>query len=267
VTEEFEPQRALMLANLLDTMRTFAGVRSGAQVWEDDGILCIYSGFPGAVFNSVLLTKPVHTEEELKLKFDYVDAMYRQRRARWSLWLADYLVPGKILLWLKPILDRYGATVVSRGSGLFAEKLLPARKTLPTLEFLPVGIPATRFDFCHVMSAAFRTPLATFLDVYHNTEYWSGEIRGFLAYSGNRAVATTCIMPSRGVLGVYGVAVLPDVQRKGIGERIVRHALEEMSGKTGLTSAVLQSSEIAENLYRRMGFRRITSVTIYNEAR
>lgn len=267
MTDEFEPQRALMLANLLDTMRTFASVRSGAQVWEDDGILCVYSGLPGAVFNSVLLTKPIRTEEELKLKFDYVDAMYRQRRARWSLWLTDYLVPGKILLRLKPMLDRYGATVVSRGSGMFAEQLLPTRKTLPKLEIIPVGIPATRFDFCHVMSVAFRTPLATFLDVYHNAEYWSGAIRGFLAYSGNRAVATTCIMPAHGVLGVYGVSVLPDVQRKGIGERIVRYALDEVGRQNGLKSAVLQSSEIAESLYRRMGFRRITSVSIYNETR
>lgn len=264
---QIECQRELLLSNLLDTMRTFGAVRDSAEIWEEDGLLCIYSGFPGAVFNSVLLTKPVDSEEELRLKFDYVHALYQTRRARWSLWLVDYLVPPSLLRRMRPLLERYGAGVVSQGVAMFAEQLEPPTRALPALEIVPVSVPATRFDFCHVMAVSFRTPLATFLDVYHAPGYWQGQMRGFVAYSQNRALATACVMPAHGVLGIYGVSVMPDVRRKGIGERIIRHALNEVSRQTGLDATVLESSEIAESLYRRMGYRRISGVTIYNETR
>ena len=117
------------------------------------------------------------------------------------------------------------------------------------------------------MAIAFKTPLNTFLDVYHTVEYWRSPMRGFVAYSANRAVATACVMPAHNVLGVYGVSVLPDVQRKGIGERTVRYALAQVAAETGLGASVLESSEIAHSLYRRMGYQKITGLSIYNETR
>ena len=265
--DDIAAQREVLLANLLDTMRTFATVRDTAEVWEDDGLLCIYSGLPGAVFNSVLLTRPVSTEAELKLKLQYVEAMYKQRRARWSLWLVEYLVPDKLIRRLRQLLDHYGAHIVSRGSAMYADQLLAPVRPLPALEYVPVRAPATRFDFCHVMAVAFRTPLNTFLDVYHTLGYWDGQMRGFVAYSGNRALATACVFPAHGVLGLYGVSVLPEVQRKGIGEAVVRHALAQVALQTGLRASVLESSEMAEGLYRRMGYRPIAGVSVYNESR
>jgi ribosomal protein S18 acetylase RimI-like enzyme len=265
--EELEQKRALLLSNLLDTMQSFATVRDTAEVWEDDGLLCVYSGMPGAVFNSVLLTQPVTDEKELRVKFDYVQAMYRQRRARWSLWLVEYLLPLELRKKLGPLAEKYSLRMVSQGSGMFVEKLAPVERALPKLRIEEVSSPASRFDFCHVMAVAFRTPLATFLDVYHTTDYWCGAMRGFVAYSGNRAVGTACVMAAHGVMGVYGVAVVPDVQRQGIGERTVRFALERVSRESGLESCVLESSDVAEGLYRRMGFGWITGVSVYNETR
>ncbi len=263
--QEIDRQRHLLLTNLLDTMRTFAIVKDTAEVWKEDGLLCIYSGFPGAIFNSVLLTSPVASTEELRIKFDYVQALYKSRRARWSLWLVEDLLSAKLLANLKPLLERYGLRPVSRGTGMFTPKLNLPLRTLPKLEIRSVEAPVTRFDFCHVMAVAFRTPLNTFLDIYHTVEYWRSPMRGFVAYSANRAVATACIMPAHGVLGVYGVSVLPDVQRKGIGERTVRYALAEVSSETGLEASVLESSEIALAFYRRMGYQPITGLSIYNE--
>ena len=255
-----------LVENLFAMMRTFALCRAEADVWEEAGLLCVYSGLPGAVFNSVLLTEAIQDEEELRLKLEYADALYKRRRARWSLWLIEHYVPPKLLGRIGPMVDRYGLTSVLRGQGMIAESLNPPLRRLPELEILPVYAPATRFDFCHVMSVAFRTPLKTFVDVYNTPAYWEGPLRGFVAYSGNRAVGTACIMPAAGVLGVYGVAVLPDVQRKGIGECILRHGLETLSRETGLNVTVLESSEIALGLYRRMGYAPVAALTIYNES-
>ena len=260
-------ERAALVENLYAMMRTFARCRAEADVWEEAGLLCVYSGLPGAVFNSVLLTEPVKDEEELRLKLEYADALYKRKHARWSLWLVEHLVPERLLGRVGAMVERYGLKTVLRGEGMIAPELSASRRVLPKLEILPVYAPATRFDFCHVMSVAFRTPLSTFIDVYHTDEYWDGPLRGFVAYLANRAVGTACVLPGAGVLGVYGVAVLPDVQRRGIGERVLRYGLETVSRETGLQATVLESSDIAVGLYRRMGYRKITGVSIYNESR
>ena len=265
--QSIDQQRDLLVANLLDTMRTFAGVRAEAEVWEEDGLLCVYSGLPGAVFNSVLLTKPVADERELKLKLDYVHARYQSRRARWSLWLVEHFVPARLHSRVLPLVELYGPKILLRGTGMFAADLKAPTRTLPSLQLHQVQSPASRFDFCHVMAVAFRTPLATFLDVYHASDYWRGPMRGFVAYSGNRAVATACVLPAHGVLGLYGVSVLPDVQHKGIGERTVRFAIDELASQTGLNASVLESSEVALGLYRRLGYSEVTGLSVYNESR
>lgn len=264
---ELELQQARMLDNLLATMRTFASVRDSAEIWELDGMLCVYSGLPGAVFNSVLLTAEVESEKELRLKFDYVDALYRTRRAKWSMWLVDHLVPPRLLRRIRPLLEAYGVGAVSHASGMYCDQLAEPLRPLPKLEITRVLSPATRFDFCHVMAVSFLTPLATFLDVYNNPTYWQGPMHGYVAYSGNRAVATACILPGETALGVYGVAVLPDVRRRGIGERIVRYSLADVTSETGVQPSVLQSSVIAERLYTQLGYHRIAGVSIYNDSR
>ncbi len=260
-------EQAVLVENLFAMMSTFARCRPEAEVWEDAGLLCVYSGLPGAVFNSVLLTQPVVDREELRLKLEYVDALYKRRHARWSLWLVEHYVPDTLLGGIGGMLDRYGLKNIIRGQGMIATEFAPPLRTLPQLEIHPVYSPASRFDFCHVMSVAFRTPLSVFIDVYNTPDYWDGPLRGFVAYSGNRAVGTACVLPAAGVLGVYGVAVLPDVQRKGIGERVLRYGLETLVAETGLTTTVLESSEIALPLYRRLGYRSIAALTIYNESR
>ncbi|WP_031500971.1 GNAT family N-acetyltransferase [Bryobacter aggregatus] len=262
-----ERERALLVANLFDMMRTFAGTRPGAAIWEEDELLCVYSGLPGAVFNSVLLKTPVRTEEELKIKLAYADALFRRQDARWSLWLVEHFVPDQLLGRVGRLVERYGLTTVLRGAGMVVEELTAPSRVLPQLEIRPVQAPAARFDFCHVMSVAFRTPLATFLDVYQSDNYWKGPLQGYVAYSGTRAVGTACVLATQGVVGIYGVSVLPDVQRKGIGQRLVRYVLDLTKQETGLSMSVLESSEAAMALYQHLGYRRITGVSVYNESR
>jgi GNAT superfamily N-acetyltransferase len=257
-------ERDELRGNLEATLKTFAAVRSNGEVWEEEGLLCVYSGLPGAVFNTVMLTGEVNEESELLVKLDYVEAMYRTRRARWSLWLLDYLLPPPVAKKMERLMERYEGRRVSMGWGMHAERVFEQTRKLPRLEMIQVDRPAQRYDFCHVMAMAFRTPLGTFLDVYHNENYWRGGLRGYVAYSGGTAVGTACVMAASGVVGVYGVAVLPEMQRIGIGERVVRYVLGEARRESGYESCVLEASEMAEGLYRRLGFKAVTGVSIYN---
>jgi ribosomal protein S18 acetylase RimI-like enzyme len=262
-----EEQRARLLGNLEETLSGYAAVSSLGRVEGLDGWLCVYSGRPGAVFNTVLPLTGIASIPDLRRQIAAVDRWYRQRKARWSLWLLEYLLAPECLGILPALLTDYGLRLVSRGAGMTADGLAARQRALPELQVRRVGRPATRIEFCQVMGLAFLTPVQTFLDVYHNAEYWAGPMHGYVGYWQGRAAATSCVLASQGVLGVYGVAVLPELQRRGLGEAMMREALEREMAETGRHRIVLQASEAAMALYRRLGFTAVTRVSIYNASR
>jgi hypothetical protein len=68
-------------------------------------------------------------------------------------------------------------------------------------------------------------------------------------------VATANGFREAGVLGVYSVSTVPAARRQGIGTAITAQAVTASAG----LPAVLQPSEMAEPLYRRLGFERFTT--------
>jgi GNAT superfamily N-acetyltransferase len=74
---------------------------------------------------------------------------------------------------------------------------------------------------------------------------WLGLVDG-------RPAAVSMGFRDAGVLGIYGVATVPDMRRRGLATALTSHALAQASD----VPAVLQPSTMAEPMYRRLGFRR-----------
>ena len=74
-------------------------------------------------------------------------------------------------------------------------------------------------------------------------------------------VATHIVFNSAGVVGVYGIAVVPSARGKGIGAAITLKPLLEARDKEGYNHAVLFSTEMGAPVYERIGFR-MTNVRI-----
>jgi ribosomal protein S18 acetylase RimI-like enzyme len=66
-----------------------------------------------------------------------------------------------------------------------------------------------------------------------------------------------------GAIGVYNVATMPDHQRRGYGEAVMRHAVAEAQREHGIERTILQSTPAGLSLYERMGYRTITRVSVY----
>ncbi len=260
-----EEERRSLVENLLLAMRSYGGGHPQACILERPGAIAVYSGRPGAIFNSVLLDRAVSGEAELRDIFAWAQDQYAKRGARWSLWLVEHFVPAGVLPKVAALLEPYGLAAQHRSQGMVAHGLAPVDRALPPLEFLPILAPAARFDFCYVMSQAFDTALATYLDIYHQPLYWEGALFGYVGYHEHRAIASACYLASRDAIGLYGVATLPASQRRGFGERLIRYLVAEAQRATGLSRLVLEASDRAVPLYRRLGFRRIATVTVYNE--
>jgi ribosomal protein S18 acetylase RimI-like enzyme len=75
--------------------------------------------------------------------------------------------------------------------------------------------------------------------------------RGFLAWEGGRAVGSAVAQEGGGATGVFGVAVLPEARRRGIGAALTLTAARAFPADL----AWLMPSAMARSVYERLGFR------------
>ena len=75
----------------------------------------------------------------------------------------------------------------------------------------------------------------------------------FIALLSGRAVGTACYFVYGGLAWVGAVGVVPELQRKGIGTRLMDAVLSELS-EAGVRTVRLDASRAGYRLYRRLGF-------------
>jgi len=85
--------------------------------------------------------------------------------------------------------------------------------------------------------------------------------RMLLGRLNGEPVGTNVIFNGAGVVGVYGIAVVPSARGKGIGAAITLKPLLEARDKDGYKYTVLFSTEMGAPVYERIGFR-LTDVRI-----
>ncbi|WP_343082055.1 GNAT family N-acetyltransferase [Ostreiculturibacter nitratireducens] len=91
----------------------------------------------------------------------------------------------------------------------------------------------------------------------------AGQTR-FTGYLDGKPVATSSLVLSHGLAGVYAVATLPEARRRGIGAAMTLHALQAAKA-AGAQVAVLQSSSMGRPIYERMGFTRRFDYRIFQQ--
>jgi GNAT superfamily N-acetyltransferase len=89
--------------------------------------------------------------------------------------------------------------------------------------------------------------------------------RHFVGWSGGQAVASTSLLFSAGVAGIYGVTTIPPARRQGIARCMVVHAIRT-ARQAGYQIVVLSPTEMSERIYHRLGFRAYTSIRHYTRA-
>lgn len=86
--------------------------------------------------------------------------------------------------------------------------------------------------------------------------------RHFLGTLDGRPVATASLFLAAGAAGLYFVCTVPELRGRGIGAAISRAALLG-AGPLGLRLGVLGSSPMGHGVYRRLGFRDVCEVHVY----
>jgi ribosomal protein S18 acetylase RimI-like enzyme len=146
---------------------------------------------------------------------------------------------------------------------MYADRLAPAVRTLPTLDVRRVADEPTRGAFSEVMSTAFEIPHSVSTSVYGPERAWRGTFQGYVGYSNGRAVTTTAAVITGDVIGLYSVATLPQHRRLGFAEAIMRQVVQEAEQTRGVSRTVLQATSSGLSLYEAMGYRPVTSFHVF----
>jgi ribosomal protein S18 acetylase RimI-like enzyme len=145
---------------------------------------------------------------------------------------------------------------------MLAERVAPPVKRLPRMEVRRVRDGGARDAFCGIGSACFHVPVLWFQEVFDSESVWE-RFAAYVGYADGEPVSTAATVIGCDAIGVYNVATLPDRQRLGYGEAVMRYALAEARREHGMERSVLQSTPAGYKLYERMGYRTVAKLAVY----
>ena len=252
-----------MDANLRATLAVFALARRGGETREASGLSLVSSRVDYAMFNSASLSAPVSTPAELSARLEDAASFYEDRRMPWSAWLCDGWLAPAALDGAHRACEDVGLRFVAQLPAMQAERLNEPVLPVPQLEFRRVEDAYTREGFTRLMCQAFGVPHGAARDIYESESTWRGPLAGYIGFSGGEIVTCAATLVHAGVAGVYAVGTVPERQRRGYAEAVMRHALADTEARCGAHPTILQSSAAGYRLYERMGYRTVTRYLVF----
>ena len=248
--------------NLRESFRVVAAGRGRGEVRELPGVSIAAAGVTFQMFNAAFLSAPVATEAELQQRILLSMSHFNVRGLEWAYWVCEDWIDSRTRRKSRQIFERQGLRHSVDLPGMVAERIAPPVKPLPALEIRRVGDTATREAFCTIGSVCFHVPIAWFREVFDNRAVWEA-FAAYVGYRNEDPVSTAAIVMGGGAIGVYNLATMPDRQRHGYGEAVMRHALAQAQKEHGIERSILQSTPAGYRLYERMGYRTVTRVSVY----
>lgn len=118
----------------------------------------------------------------------------------------------------------------------------------------PVESPAMADTLVAVLEDGFGVP-AGFYRSYGCPGVWDApEIRCYLGWLDDEAVACAAVLLSGEMAGLYHVSTIKEFRKMGLADALGRHALRE-AAETGCRAATLQPTMMGYSIYTRIGFR------------
>jgi ribosomal protein S18 acetylase RimI-like enzyme len=249
-------------ANLRESFRVVAANRAAGELQEMDGVSIASAGVTFQMFNAAFLSAPVVSEGQMDLRVAQAAVHFAARGQRWSYWICHGWLDGRTRRRLPSVLRKRNLLQAVELPGMLAEEVLPPVRELPKIELRRVCDGPVKDAFCAIGSTCFNVPLAWFCEVFDSHGVWD-DFAAYVGYVDGEPVSTAATVIGGGVVGVYNVATMPGRRCGGYGEAVMRYALEQARFEHGISRTILQSTPQGFELYRRMGYRTVTSVAVF----
>ncbi|MGP8248229.1 MAG: GNAT family N-acetyltransferase [Bryobacteraceae bacterium] len=248
--------------NLRESFRVIAASRSVGELRELPGVSLASAGTTFQMFNAAFLSAPVESDVELARRVVLPSVHFDARGLSWAYWVCEDLLGWRAQRKCRQVFERQGLRHSVDLPGMIAERVLPPQGPLPEIEVRRVSDPGGSEGFCSVGSVCFHVPTQWFREVFDGARVWD-RFRAYNGYVDGEVVSTAAIVAGGDAIGVYNVATLPEHQRRGYGEAVMRFALNEAERDLGIHRSILQSTPAGIHLYQRMGYRTVTRISVY----
>jgi len=240
------------------------GRAPGAELHEEDDLRWFASGIPLAVFNGVPHVQLAEDGVEPALARLQASADRRRAPAMW--WVGPNSRPAD----LAPRLERHGLTLARTMIGMAIElEALDAEFAVPSgLRIEHVHGTEMRRLWARLLGegSGFGEAAAQALAELEPSISDSSYLRKprYIGFLAGRPVATSVLVPSAGLAGVYAVSTVPEVRGRGIGAAMT--ALPLIEARTqGHRLGILQATAMGHSVYRRLGFRDVCEYRCYTQ--
>jgi ribosomal protein S18 acetylase RimI-like enzyme len=215
------------------------------------------------MFNAAFLSGPVAHDAELMQRIMLPKVHFNARGLEWAFWVCEDWIAAGTRRRSRTAFSKHGLRHSVDLPGMAAAELRPPVRRLPPIDVRRAATGPVGAAFCSIGSMCFHVPLTWFREVFDSDSVWE-RFAAYVGYVDGEPVSTAAVVMGGGAMGVYNVATLPGHQRRGYGEAVMRHAIEDAQREHGAGPVILQSTPAGYRLYERMGFRTVTRVAVYS---
>ena len=228
------------------------------ELHDDPDCRWTLSDLPFPLFNSVMRARVPEGRADALIESRI--AACRSRRVPMLWWTGPSSLPAD----LPERLDRHGFLLepaFGMAADLAAESPQPSADPAVAIEAVEDASGMTIWS--RVLCDSFGAP-QRFGEAFSDLAVAIGldarsPFRHFLARVNGEPAATCSLFLGAGVAGIYDVATVPDLRRRGVGSLLTWTVMNEARAR-GYRMAILHSSTSGLGMYRQLGFREVCAI-------
>ncbi len=253
----------LVEANLRAALSWFGQALPGGKVRQIGGVELISTGIASPIFNAALLASRVENRAELERAVAVARVFFEAEALPWAFWLCEDLVADQLKTSVSRIFAASGLEEARRCPGMYAQDLVLSPVQAEEFSVVPICDERTSRDFCDVTAQCFGLSKESLYRVYAYPGVFRGPFCGYVGYFRGQAVSSAATFRTADTIGLYSVGTIPSFQGRGFATCLTQQALRTEFERRGPAPVVLEATSPGYWLYRKMGFREVTSFRIY----
>jgi ribosomal protein S18 acetylase RimI-like enzyme len=232
------------------------GRAKGSTLQVTSNVVWFYTGIPDELFNGVLSAKLDLIG--VRATLDNLQAKIEEQGAP-ALW---YIGPQSKPENLGTLLEQHGLQSVGELPGMAIDLVLVDDKPETITNFTIQKVSNAEMQALWARIAAVGTgfsDIATDAWVRVEATMTEPEYKAqprYIGFLNDNPVATSALVLDSGVAGIYAVATIPEVRRRGIGNIMTVTPLLE-ARQIGYRVGILQASSMGYSIYKKIGFREV----------
>jgi hypothetical protein len=247
-------------AIFISVWRQFAESFQNSDITTRDGLAIGWPDVPLTMYNNIFLVRNTEDTAILRARVHEAAAFARTKRQPGLVTVCHELLRDQARVEVDAIFENQGYMPAIPLTGMAGNILPLAAPGHPDLRIERAednGVTVTEIN-CLAYGFALETGRASLL----RTSFWQRAFP-YVAFSGDRAVATATVIVQRECLYLGLVATIPEAQGKGYAQAVVRHSLQKAHEATGLTRTILHATQAGYSLYDGLGYRAAAHFTCY----